>query len=202
MIDRNFDEWFSHFRETIYGYDYYTDFRKVYDNVQYVRAPLNAMNALLGSKNLDRDFKALVKDYPAVLRCLPILIAVRESEMTVLDNHEEISYDFYRPNQSVEQYLEFMKGTGLYDLIQQHRINNLFDYVTGVEVGLDSNARKNRGGHTMENLVESYLRKIGVKYHKEMYLADVQSRYGINLESISNMGKTQKRFDFVVESRN
>ncbi len=199
MSARNFNEWFSQFRETIYGYSYYTDFLKVEKNVQYIKSPLNAMNSLLGSTSLDKDFRSLVEEYPAVLRCLPILIAVRDSEMTILDGREEISYDFYKPNQSIDQYIHFMKETGLYELISKHKISNLFDYVTGVEVGLDSNARKNRGGHVMEDLVEEYLKKSGVTYFKEMYLAEVQKKYGLDLSAISNMGKTQKRFDYVVE---
>ncbi|HPO54230.1 MAG TPA: DpnII family type II restriction endonuclease, partial [Clostridia bacterium] len=75
--------------------------------------------------------------------------------------------------------------------------------VTGVEVGLDSNGRKNRGGHLMENLVESYLIKAGfrrgVDYFKEMYISDIEKKWSMNLSSISNQGKAEKRFDFVVK---
>lgn len=97
----------------------------------------------------------------------------------------------------------FMRKTGLFDLILNRIINNLVDYVTGVEVGLDSNGRKNRGGHLMENLVEDYLQKAGlvkgVDYFKEMYISDIQRRWNLDLSSISNTGKTEKRFDFVVK---
>ena len=67
-----------------------------------------------------------------------------------------------------------MKHTGLFDMLQNHIISNLYDYVTGVEVGLGSNGRKNRGGHQMENLVESYLKKSNVEYYKEMYLTEIE----------------------------
>ena len=99
-----------------------------------------------------------------------------------------------------------MKETGLFDLLQNRIISNLVDYVTGVETGLDSNGRKNRGGHLMENLVEGYIQKAGfVKnetYFKEMYLSDIEHRWGIDLSAISNTGKTEKRFDFVVKTDN
>ena len=99
-----------------------------------------------------------------------------------------------------------MKETGLFDLLQNRIISNLVDYVTGVETGLDSNGRKNRGGHLMENLVEGYIQQAGfVKnetYFKEMNLSDIEQRWDIDLSAISNTGKTEKRFDFVVKTDN
>lgn len=107
-------------------------------------------------------------------------------------------------NYSVEQYKVFMQKTGLFDMIANHLVNNLFDYALGVETGLDSNGRKNRGGHQMEDLVESYIQKAGFikdsSYFKEMYLADVEERWGINLSALSNQGRARKRFDFVVKT--
>lgn len=97
-----------------------------------------------------------------------------------------------------------MRKTGLFDLISEHIINNLVDYVTGVEVGLDSNGRKNRGGHLMEDLVESYIIKSGFRrdenYFKEMYLVEIEEKWGLDLSSISNNGDAAKRFDFVVKT--
>ena len=78
--------------------------------------------------------------------------------------------------------------------------SNLYDYATGVEVGLDSNGRKNRGGHQMENLVESFLKKAGVAYHKEKYIGEVEEMFGLDLSAISAGGTSTKRFDFVVKS--
>jgi type II restriction enzyme len=104
----------------------------------------------------------------------------------------------------VEQYKVFMRKTGLFDLLSKHLISNLVDYATGVETGLDSNGRKNRGGHLMENLVESFLVKAGfVKdstYFREMRIGDIQAKWGINLSALTNEGKTVKRFDFVVKT--
>ena len=97
-----------------------------------------------------------------------------------------------------------MRQTGLFDLLQNHIVNNLVDYATGVETGLDSNGRKNRGGHLMEDLVEGFIKKAGFKrdtnYFKEMYLHQITERWGIDLSHISNQGKTEKRFDFVIKT--
>ena len=78
----------------------------------------------------------------------------------------------------------------------------MYDYVSGVEVGLDSNGRKNRGGDLMEDLVESYLINAGKEYYKEMYISDITRKWGVDLSAISNRGKTEKRFDFVVKTDN
>lgn len=105
-----------------------------------------------------------------------------------------------------ERNAYFMEQTGLFDLLENHIINNLVDYVTGVEVGLDSNGRKNRGGHLMEDLVERYIRKAGFikgkNYFKEMYIHQITEKWGIDLSAISNQGKAEKRFDFVVKTPN
>lgn len=99
-----------------------------------------------------------------------------------------------------------MDKSGLFELISKRIINNLVDYVMGVEVGLDSNGRKNRGGHLMEDVVEGYIKKAGFikneTYFKEMYLKDIESRWNINLSLLSNNGKARKRFDFVVKTDN
>jgi type II restriction enzyme len=104
----------------------------------------------------------------------------------------------------MSQYKEFMRKTGLFDLIANHLINNLVDYATGVEVGLDSNARKNRGGHLMENLVEGFIKCAGFEhgktYFSEMDIHKITDMWGIDLSAISNKGKTEKRFDFVLKT--
>jgi type II restriction enzyme len=94
-----------------------------------------------------------------------------------------------------------MQKTGLFDLLKDHLVNNLYDYVTGVETGLDSNGRKNRGGHLMENLVENYIKKANTQeYYKEMYRSKIENKWCIDLSKISNQGKSEKRFDFVIKS--
>lgn len=99
-----------------------------------------------------------------------------------------------------------MRKTKLFDLLENHIVSNLVDYATGVETGLDSNGRKNRGGHLMENLVESFIQKAGFKkgqnYFKEMYIHEIEEKWNVNLSAISNQGKMEKRFDFVIKTYN
>jgi type II restriction enzyme len=198
---RDFNAWLRTFRESIADYGYYVDFHKVIQNVDGIRVQLNILNSLIGSKDIEADFEAIMKRYPETVQCIPILLAVRQQEILAVDGDESYRYNFRRPNLSIEQYKVFMRKTGLFDLIANHIINSLVDYATGVEAGLDSNGRKNRGGHLMEDLVESRLVSTGItEYYKEMYLSEVQRRWGIDLSALSNEGKTSKRFDFVVKT--
>ncbi len=205
-MKRDFNKWITGFRDSISDYGYYIDFEKVYKNVDKIKVELNILNSLIGSEQIEIDFKILIEKYPEVLKCIPLLLAVRASEIHAVDVDGEYTYNFEKPNFSIEQYIIFMQKTGLFDLLKNHIINNLVDYVTGVETGLDSNGRKNRGGHIMENLVESFICKTGfVKdktYFKEMYIHQILNKWNVNLSSISNKGKMEKRFDFVVKTEN
>lgn len=202
---RNFNKWISKFKESIADYKYYVDFEKVYRNVDAIKVELNILNSLIGSKDIENEFKALLKKYPEIHKVIPILIAKRENEIYCQDANGghlyQFKYDYY-PNsfKHYDMMTYFMKETGLFDLLQNHVIRDLVDYVTGVEVGLDSNGRKNRGGHLMEDLVENHLKKVGVTYYKEMYLKDIERKWNIDLSLISNEGKSAKRFDFVVKT--
>ncbi len=160
-MTRNFNNWLSGFRDSIADYGYYVDFEKVYGNVDTIKIELNILNSLIGSKSIEKDFETLVDKYPEVLKCIPLLLAVRANEIYAVDGDGEFTYNFKKPNLSIEQYEIFMRKTGLFDLMENHIINNIVDYATGVETGLDSNGRKNRGGHLMENLVESFIKKAG-----------------------------------------
>ena len=200
MEKRDFDEWLKTFRESINRYDYYTDFAKVYENAAKLKVEICILSSLIKSKNIERDFENLLAKYPECLKAVPILLAVRQSEIYCQDECGAVIYNFDEPNQSVEQYKYFMRQTGLFDLLENHIIGNLYDYATGVEVGLDSNGRKNRGGHQMENLVESFLKKAGVTYHKEKYIDEVEEMFGLDLSAISANGTSTQRFDFVVKS--
>lgn len=203
MTNRNFDEWLAKFRLSISGYDYYIDFKKVTNNVKKLKIELSILNSLIGSRDIERDFENIINKYPETLKCIPLLLAVRQSEIYAQDEEGTFIYNFKHMNYSIEQYKVFMRKTGLFDLIKDHIVNNLIDYALGVETGLDSNGRKNRGGHQMENLVEDFLKKSNVKeYYKEMYLSEIEKRWNVDLSALSNNGKAKKRFDFVVKTNN
>ncbi|MEI0549127.1 type II restriction endonuclease [Brachyspira intermedia] len=202
--------WLSSFRDSIADYKYYIDFEKVHYNVNNIKVELNILNTLIGSKNIKNDFKALVEKYPEVLKCIPLLLAVRSNEIYCQDINGGYLYKFniknisFNINEQYDRYTYFMEHTGLFDLLENHIISNLVDYATGVETGLDSNGRKNRGGHLMEDLVESFIKKAGFQkdktYFKEMKIKDIEDKFDIDLSEISNKGKTVKRFDFVIKT--
>lgn len=197
---RVFSDWLAKMKESINGYGYYVDFSKVYANVEAIKVELNIMNSLIGSTNIESDFLSLLKKYPEILKCIPTLLAVRQNDIYAQDSDGAFTYNFRAQNCSIEQYVIFMKKTGLMDLISKHIINNLVDYALGIETGLDSNGRKNRGGHQMEDLVEGFIKKAGVEYYKEMYLTDIEHKWNVNLSAISAEGTTTKRWDFVIKT--
>ena len=207
---RDFNSWLAGFRDSIADYGYYIDFEKVHRNVDSIKVELNILNSLIGSKNIKEDFKNLVGKYPEVLKCIPLLLAVRANDIYCQDENGGYMYNFNLGKHSAngsadfERYAYFMEHTGLFDLLENHIINNLVDYATGVETGLDSNGRKNRGGHLMEDLVESFIKKAGfvkdTNYFKEMYIHQITDKWNIDLSAISNKGKMEKRFDFVVKT--
>lgn len=201
---RDFNKWLSTFTNYLRTYDYYVDFEKVYRNANKYKVELNILNSLIGSENIEKDFYNLVKKYPECLKAIPLLLAVRTIEIHALDDNGEFVYSFDKVNQSPEQYMYFMRETGLFDLMENKITSNLFDYAMGVETGLDSNARKNRGGHIMEDLVEDFIIDAGFirdeTYFKEMYAKNIEDTWNINLGSIVNEGKSSKRFDFVIRT--
>lgn len=197
---RVFTYWLNTFRPSINGYGYYTDFGTVYEKAESLKVEINILNSLVGSNTIEKDFENLLEKYPECLKAIPILLAVRENEIFCQDEKGALVYNFSKKEQSVEQYEYFMEKTGLFDMLQNHIISNLYDYVTGVEVGLGSNGRKNRGGHQMEDLVERYIKQTGAEYYKEMYLTEIEEKWGVDLSAISADGTATKRWDFVVKT--
>lgn len=199
MGKKNFEEWLSEFRSSIADYHYYIDFEKIYKNIENIKVELNILNSIIGSRNIEEDFENLVLKYPEILKCIPLLLAIRANEIFCQDENGSKTFNFKSCDRGlikacIYDYKYFMRETGLFDLLENHIISNVVDYATGVETGMDSNGRKNRGGHLMENLVENYIKKAGFKinesYFKEMYISEVSKKWNIDLSSISNQGKT------------
>lgn len=210
-MERNFNDWFSCFKNSISDYKYYVDFEKVYESANEVKIELNILNSLVGTTNIEEEFKSIIIRYPETLKCIPLLLAVRSNEIYVKDENKDYTFKFDSLVYSIDDYIKFMWKSGLFDLISKHIINNLYDYCLGTFVGLDSNARKNRGGDLMEDLVESYIIKAGyikdVNYFKEVTTDKFKSISNIDILSlISNVYLSDKiankRFDFVIVKDN
>lgn len=197
---RDFDQWLGTMRSSISSYGYYIEFSKVVDNAKKMKTELHLLNSLIGSQDVENEFRDLLLKYPQAIKAIPILLAKRESEIYACDEEGGGFYHFDKITESVDEYCVFMRKTGLFDLISRHLTNNLYDYAIGIEAGLDSNGRKNRGGHLMEDLVERYIRQTGVEYYKEMKSTEIAAKWDVDLSALTNSGKTIKRFDFVVKT--
>ena len=205
-MNRDFNAWLSKFKSSISNYKYYVDFEKIYKSAEKYKIELNILNSLVGSKNIEKEFEEIIIKYPETLEVIPLLLAVRANEIYVKDVTNEYLFKFNKLVYSIGDYIKFMRETGLFELLQNHIINNLYDYLLGVEVGLDSNGRKNRGGHLMEDLVEEYIIKAGYKknvnYFKEMYLSEIEKKWNLDLSAMSGNNISTKRFDFVIKTDN
>ena len=165
---KNFNNLKSTFQDSIFTWDYFTDFEKVKLNVKKVEKELNILNYLIGKKDIDKEFIQLIEEYPNTRKALPLLIAVRKDKLKdtpVITNIDTLipenkQYIFYDPiNENIKKELVlFFKNSGLKNIFQNEYIKNLVDYCFGVEVGFDTNARKNRTGTLMENLVSKFLK--------------------------------------------
>lgn len=206
-MKRNFEELIDGLKETINDYSFYTDFNKVFKNVKEIELELNLLNYLLGkTSDFDKEFISIIDKYPGVLKVIPILLAVRDKKIKVFDK-ELLTYNFEKRNKTNEEYLGFVEKTGLKRLFTEEKIKNLVDYVTGVEVGLDSNARKNRTGDNMERIVYDSLMEISLKQNgckvikqatKEMIKKEFETNKVDNLILDNEKNDSNKRFDFAV----
>lgn len=204
---RDFNEWLGNFIDSIADFTYYADFDKAYKNVDAIKVELNILNSLVNSKDIENEFRDLIKKYPETLNAIPILLAKRGNKIRIIDKGIDKKINFTKQNYTIDEYVNFMHKTGLFDLLSNHIISDLLDYVLGVEVGLDSNARKNRTGKAMENIVESFIIDAGfvkgVNYFKEMKTSDIRERFGIDLTlNTIDESKAEKRFDFVLKKNN
>lgn len=85
-MTRDFNTWLSHFKTSIATYDYYVDFPKVYQNIDFIKVELNILNTLIGNADIEKEFIRLVEKYPEVLKCIPLLLAVRGKEVEITDD--------------------------------------------------------------------------------------------------------------------
>lgn len=204
--DDVFDYLISTLKDTITKWDYFVNWAKVFDNLNDVEIELNILNYLIGKQNTEDEFKLLLDKHPSISRLIPILIACRDNKFKILTSYDKKtflyeSYDFSRSG-SIEKskVIEFAKSTGFLDLLENKRIKNLVDYVIGVEVGLDSNGRKNRGGALMEGIVEFFIKDIcernGFDYIKEASSTTIYKKWGLHLK----VDKSSRRIDFAVNN--
>jgi len=191
-MKEQFKTFLSQLSETNATLDYFVDFQKVIGNIRKIALKLNQLNYLIGKNNLEEAINDLYEENPKVFEVLDILIAVRNKNTKTLDNTGKIvSLENYFT--SPKSILEYICETRLAEVFKNKEITNLVDYVFGIEVGLDTNARKNRGGDNMSKAVSLLFDREEVYYKKE-----VNSTLFLDIESL---GVDVKRFDFVIKTK-
>ena len=199
-MKKNFNKLITTFKSSIKTWDYFVNWNKVFANSSELEITLNKLNYLLGKNNLEAEFKKLFSSNPDIVKALPVLLAVRESKLEIYDSITKNSefFDFSGKEQNSDKYYEFLIKSGLAHLFQRDGVKNLVDYVMGVEVGLDSNGRKNRGGTMMEKIVGTFLgdycKKNGLEYLPQATSTEIKEAWGGNV----NVNKSERSFDFAV----
>lgn len=190
-----FEAFMSTLLDTNARLDFFTDFEKCYENVSLIKVKLSQLNYLLGQQDLDKAIHILWEENRKCFDVLNILIAVRDKDKKVAldeNNQPVLLTDYFKTEEGVKK---FINETGLGYVFRNRQITNLVDYVFGVEVGLDTNARKNRSGHVMEGLIANIFREAQIPFRQEIYAEEFSK-----VESV--LGDDSKRFDFVIEAKN
>ncbi len=200
-MKKDFQKITSTFKNSIKTWEYFVNWQKVTGNVAEFEIILNKLNYLLGKKDLEKEFLTLYKSNPDVVKVFPTLLAVRESQVEVYDRAKRTIqiFDFNQKSQlNARDYFKFLKESNLISLFKESGVKNLVDYVYGVEVGLDSNGRKNRGGTLMESIVREFIEKFciekGLEYMSQAKAKTIAARWGFQVL----VDKSSRSFDFAI----
>ena len=209
--DAVFDYLIANLKPSNRLWSFFVNWDKVFENTKNIEIALNTLNYLIGKSDFDKEFNLLVTKHPEVVEAIPALV-VRDGSGTKRFNilvdykNKKLVYENYDFNkkkhkkQDINKYLRFVKETGLKDLIVSKKVKNLVDYMIGVEAGLDSNARKNRGGSAMEEIVAAFIKDI-CKKKKYKYLAEADAvKIKSNLGYKVPVDKSSRRYDFVIDN--
>ncbi len=192
-MNKDFNKFMYQLQETNQTLDFFCDFDKIAANVDNIKLSLCMLNSLIGTTDLRKSVETIWKRDSSAFSVMDILIAVRSEGKKIVLNSSGDSIIIDRLFTSVDGVMEYLEGTGLADLFRKKKINDLVDYVFGIETGLDSNARKNRSGHVMEGMVANILSGNGIEFRQEVYSTEWP-----NLQRV--LGDDEKRFDFVIKT--
>lgn len=207
--DEVFDYLISSLKQTITKWDYFVNWTKVFDKIQDIEVDLNILNYLIGKDDIDSEFAGLLKKHPSIARLVPILVASRESNFKILNDFGYSKFDYKDfsfgkratlTEEDITKTVRFAKESGFLALLASKRIKNVVDYVIGVEVGLDSNGRKNRTGTMMEGIVEFFVKDIcqrnQFEYITQATANKVKEKWDLKL----TVDKSSRRIDFAVKT--
>ena len=195
----------SNLNDSIRYWDYFVNWKKVIGNTKDLEVDLNILNYLIGKENIEKEFSYLLKKYPRVVRLIPVLLACRENRFKILTDlsggnlkYEDFSFEEKEnlSDSKISKAVRFAQKSGLLKIFKDKTVKNIVDYTIGIEVGLDSNGRKNRGGTAMEKVTENFVKGIcnshGFNYIKEATAEKVLEQWGLKLK----VDKSSRRFEF------
>jgi len=207
--DDVFEYLIRNLKETIISWDFFVAWEKVINKVEDIEISLNLLNYLVGKENITEKFAELVSKYPEVIDVLPVLVAWRAKNVKVLDplddnifNYKEYSFEKKSSytTEEIASLTEFADKTGLLAMFKNENIKSVVDYVTGVEVGLDTNARKNRSGAAMEMITELLIKRICAKnrynYISQATAHKINELFGYEVK----VDKSERSFDFAIDN--
>jgi len=210
--DEVFDLLISNLKPSNRLWSYFVNWEKVFSNTKKIEVSLNILNYLIGKEKFEEEFKYLAREHPEIVEVIPALVVrdgKKEKELIVLvdfKNKKMVykNYNFNKKNPSnedIEKYLIFIERTGLKELLVSKKVKNLVDYMIGIEAGLDSNGRKNRGGKSMEKIVkvflEDYCKKSNCRYLEEANAQLIKKEFGFSVP----VDKSSRRYDFVIDNK-
>ncbi len=199
-MKKDFNNFISTLKNSIKTWDYFVNWNKVFSNSSEIEIILNKLNYLLGKDALREEFIRLYSSNPDIIRAFPVLLAVRERELEIYDKGNKTSefFNFSKQDKTAEEYYDFFEKSGIINLFKDKKIKNLVDYTIGVEVGLDSNGRKNRGGQLMESIVEAFVEDFctenGFEYISQARATGIKRKWNISVK----VDKSERSFDFAV----
>lgn len=209
--DEIFDYLLANLKPSNIHWTFFVNWEKVFENTRKVELSLNILNYLIGKDDFDKEFIYLIKENPQIIETLPALVVrggdIRNKMSILVDySNKKLVYKEFDFNKKIvtdedaSDYLEFATKTGFKALLETKKIKNLVDYMFGVEAGLDSNGRKNRGGHIMESIIEVFVKdtcsRLGFRYLKEANSAKILTSFGY----IVPVDKSSRRYDYVIDT--
>lgn len=193
-IDEFSNDFLNTLLETNHTYEFYVNWEKVYNNLENKLVEISILNSLnkVQPTEVESKFREIISKYREVVPLLPLILAIRNKNVPILNVEDKSSklINFSKNSFNSEEIVDFSIKTGLLDLF--NNIDDLYSYLVGTEVGLDTNARKNRSGHIFEDAVgtlieEKIKNRNDLSFMDEEFVADIDRN---------------KRFDFVIYKYN
>lgn len=202
--DLLFEKITQSFKEKITRWDYFVNWTKVFGNIEPIEKELNLLNFLIGKEDIESEAFLLIKQYPQVIKAFPTLIAVRDKSIDILIDTKNFIYQKYSftkgklSDDECKELAYFVVNSGIGEILKDKKVKNLVDYATGIEVGLDSNGRKNRGGTLMESLVEEFVsntcQNLGLQYMPQATAKKIKEQWNLNVD----VDKSSRQLDFAI----